>query len=358
MAEFDLIERIRSRVPPRPDVVLGIGDDAAVVQVPPDRQLVICTDTLNAGVHFPLDTAPFDIGWKALAVNLSDLAAMGAQPAWCTLSLSMPADDPAWLDSFLDGFLELAGQHGVVLIGGDTTHGPLSIGVTVHGLVEPGRALRRGGAQSADDIWVSGTLGDAAAALALLADADADAVSDNHADVGADAEVAADHAAEVPGKARGAPDRGPPMTGFPLLTRLRERLDRPQPRVAVGLRLAGLAHAAIDISDGLWSDLGHVCKASGLGAVVEVDALPSSPALSQAFATEARRTLQASGGDDYELCFIAPASARAQIEAITLQTGTALTRIGRMVAGTQVAGVDADDAPWQPTRTGWMHFPD
>ncbi|KIQ96235.1 thiamine-phosphate kinase [Lysobacter sp. A03] len=326
MAEFDLIERIRSRVPSRADIVLGIGDDAAVVRVPPDRELVICADTLNAGVHFPLDTAPFDIGWKALAVNLSDLAAMGAQPAWCTLSLSMPADDPNWLDSFLDGFLGLAGQHGIALIGGDTTRGLLSIGVTVHGLVEPGRALRRGGAQLGDEIWVSGTLGDAAAVLALLAD--------------------------------DSPEPGTLRIAASNLTALRERLDRPQPRVAVGLGLAGIAHAAIDLSDGLWSDLGHVCKASGLGAVVEVDALPSSPALYQAFATEARRTLQASGGDDYELCFTAAVSARAQVEAIALHAGTSLTRIGRMVAGAEVAGVDANGAPWLPARTGWVHFSD
>ncbi|QOY63138.1 thiamine-phosphate kinase [Lysobacter sp. H21R4] len=327
MAEFDLIERIRSRVGSRADVVLGIGDDAAVVRVPADRELVICTDTLNAGVHFPLDTAPFDIGWKALAVNLSDLAAMGAQPAWCTLSLSMPGDDPAWLDSFLDGFLALAGQHGIALIGGDTTRGPLSIGVTAHGLVEPGRALQRGGAQMGDDIWVSGTLGDAAAALVLMGKADAGAIA------GGD-------------------------TNASPLAELRERLDRPQPRVAVGLALVAVAHAAIDLSDGLWSDLGHVCSASGLGALVEVDALPASASLSQGFAADDRRTLQASGGDDYELCFTAPPSARAQVEALKLQSGTALTRIGRMVAGTQVAGVDADDAPWEPERTGWVHFSD
>ncbi|QOW19918.1 thiamine-phosphate kinase [Lysobacter ciconiae] len=327
MAEFDLIERIRSRAPSRADVVLGIGDDAAVVRVPADRELVICTDTLNAGVHFPLHTAPFDIGWKALAVNLSDLAAMGAQPAWCTLSLSIPGDDPVWLDSFLDGFLALAGQHAIALIGGDTTRGPLSIGVTVHGLLEPGRALRRSGAQLGDDIWVSCTLGDAAAALVLMGKADAGAIA------GGD-------------------------TNASPLAELRERLDRPQPRVALGLGLVGVAHAAIDISDGLWSDLGHVCKASGLGAVLEVDALPASPALALGFDTTARRTLQASGGDDYELCFTAPAGARAQIEAIAVQTGTPVTRIGRMVAGTQVAGVDADDAPWVPERTGWVHFSD
>ena len=316
MAEFDLIERIRSRVPARADVVLGIGDDAAIVQVPTDRQLVICADTLNAGVHFPLDTAPSDIGWKALAVNLSDLAAMGAQPAWCTLSLSIPAEDPAWLEAFLDGFLDLAGQHAIALIGGDTTRGPLSISVTVHGLVTPGCALRRDGAQAGDDIWVSGTLGDAAAALALLASEDAT-----------------------------------------VLSYLRDRLDRPQPRVALGRCLAGVAHAAIDISDGLFSDLGHICRASELGATVRLDALPCSAALVQAFDASARRTFQTAGGDDYEICFTAPDAARAQIEAIGAQTRTALTRIGRMISGeNNVVGVETDGTRWQPPRSGWVHF--
>jgi thiamine-monophosphate kinase len=167
-AEFDLIDRIRARVAQRGDVIVGIGDDAAVLQVPVGKQLVIATDTLNAGVHFPHDTAPADIGWKALAVNLSDLAAMGAQPAWCTLSLSLPAADAGWVDAFLDGFLELATHHGVALVGGDTTRGPLSIGVTVHGFVEPGRALIRHAAKVGDEVWVSGTLGDAAGALQRL----------------------------------------------------------------------------------------------------------------------------------------------------------------------------------------------
>jgi thiamine-monophosphate kinase len=153
-SEFDLIARIRARVALRDDVVLGIGDDAALLQVPAGQQLVIAMDTLNAGVHFPEDTAPADIGWKALAVNLSDLAAMGAEPAWCTLSLSMPAADVAFLDGFLDGFLALARQHDVALIGGDTTRGPLSICVTVHGFVEAGTALRRDAARVGDDIWV------------------------------------------------------------------------------------------------------------------------------------------------------------------------------------------------------------
>ncbi|MGJ4730280.1 thiamine-phosphate kinase, partial [Luteimonas sp. SDU101] len=166
--EFDLIARIRQRAASRDDVVLGIGDDAALLQPPPGMQLAVSMDTLNSGVHFPAATAAADIGWKALAVNLSDLAAMGAQPAWCTLSLSLPGPDAGLVDGFLDGFLALAAEHGVALVGGDTTRGPLSVCVTVHGLVAAGAALRRDGARHGDDVWVTGSLGDAAAALAAM----------------------------------------------------------------------------------------------------------------------------------------------------------------------------------------------
>ncbi|KFN42304.1 hypothetical protein N790_11680, partial [Arenimonas malthae CC-JY-1] len=164
--EFALIDRIRARARRRDDVVLGIGDDAAVLAVPPGQQLVVTSDTLVAGVHFPEETAPADLGWKTLAVNLSDLAAMAATPAWCTLAMTLPGADDAWLDAFLDGFLELADQHDVSLVGGDTTRGPLSLTVTAFGLVPAGQALRRDGARVGDDVWVTGTIGDAAGALA------------------------------------------------------------------------------------------------------------------------------------------------------------------------------------------------
>ncbi|MFT4198730.1 MAG: thiamine-phosphate kinase, partial [Pseudoxanthomonas sp.] len=175
MHEFDLINRIRARAGTRADVALGIGDDAALLQPAPGMQLAASTDALNADVHFLADVAPAELGWKALAVNLSDLAAMGAQPAWCTLSLSLPRADPRWLDGFLDGFLQLAAVHGMALVGGDTTRGPLSVCVTALGQVEAGRALRRDGARIGDEVWVTGTPGDAAAALqALLAGAAVD----------------------------------------------------------------------------------------------------------------------------------------------------------------------------------------
>lgn len=312
--EFDLIDRIAARIVARDDVVLGIGDDAALLQPPAGMQLVVAMDTLNAGIHFPHDTAPADIGWKVLAVNLSDLAAMGAMPAWCTLSLSLPEPDAAWVDAFLDGFDALARQHAVALVGGDTTRGPLSVCVTVFGFVEPGRALRRDGARVDDDIWISGTPGDAAAALAQWS-------------------------------AGGARD--------PVL---RARLDRPTPRVALGVRLSGLVHAAIDISDGLLADLAHVCRASDVRAEIEIDAVPVSDALRAAgLEPDTRRTLQASGGDDYEICFTAPAGARDAIVAAALKAGVPVTRIGRIVEGQGVVATTADGA-WAPVRAGWDHF--
>jgi thiamine-monophosphate kinase len=246
-SEFDLIARIRARVAGRDDVILGIGDDAAILAPPPGRQLVVAMDTLNAGVHFPMETAAADIGWKALAVNLSDLAAMGASPAWCTLSLSLPQSDGAWIDAFLDGFLALAAQNGVALVGGDTTRGPLSVCVTAHGFVAPRGALRRDAARVGDEVWVTGTLGDATGALRQWQDGE---------------------------------------TTDPVL---RARLDRPTPRIAAGRALAGIAHACIDVSDGLLADLGHVCAMSRVGAEIEVDALPVSDAL-RAIATACARS--------------------------------------------------------------------
>ena len=311
-AEFDLISRIHSRARSRPDVVLGIGDDAALLQVPPGQQLVVTADTLNAGVHFPVTTAPADIGWKSLAVNLSDLAAMGARPAWCTLSLSLPNADDAWVDQFLDGFMALADRHGIALVGGDTTRGPLSISVAAMGLVEAGCALRRDMAQIGDDVWVTGTLGDAAMALEAVL-----------------------QAREV----------SPAM---------RERLDRPAPRVAVGQRLSGLVHACIDVSDGVLADLGHVCERSGVGAEIHMSDLPCSNEL-MAMQAPQRWPLQTSG-DDYELCFTASRRNREQILQALDSTEVAATRIGRIVAGQGVVALNGEGAPWQPPSSGYIHF--
>ena len=319
MGEFDLIARIRERArlstgALRGDIVLGIGDDAALLQPPAGMQLVVAMDTLNAGVHFPPETAAADLGWKALAVNLSDLAAMGAQPAWCTLSLSLPDADDASVAAFLDGFLALATQHAIALVGGDTTRGPLSVCVTAHGFVEPGTALRRDGARPGDEVWTSGTLGDAAGALAQWrSGVDGDAF-------------------------------------------LRGRLDRPMPRVALGRALRGIATACIDVSDGLLADLGHVCEASGVGARIDVDALPASDALRVAFDVERCRQLQAAGGDDYELCFTAPADAGEVVLQAAASAGVRVSRIGRIVEGSGVSASAANGQAWSPSAPGWQHF--
>lgn len=315
VSEFDLIARIRARVAARDDVRVGIGDDAALTVPSPGRWLAIAMDTLNVGVHFPDDTAAADIGWKALAVNLSDLAAMGAEPAWCTLSLSLPSAEAAWLDGFLDGFLGLAARHRVALIGGDTTRGPLSVCVAVHGFVDPQGALRRDAARVGDDVWVTGTLGDAAAALHEWREG------------GARSEA------------------------------LRARLDRPTPRVAAGRALGGLAHACIDLSDGLLADLGHVCRASRVGAEIALDDAPSSEALAAAYPSAMRRPWQTAGGDDYELCFTAPPTARLAIEDAMLACDTPATRIGRIVAGSgEVVVRDAEGELWTPSSRGHVHF--
>ena len=325
MAEFDLIKLIRRRVASRADVALGIGDDAALLRPPAGHELVVTADTLNAGVHFPVGTAAADIGWKALAVNLSDLAAMGAIPAWCTLSLSLPQADEDWLQGFLEGFCELADLHGIVLVGGDTTRGPLSIGVTAMGHVESGAALRRDRARPGDDIWVTGTLGDAAGALVMGGHLPAPEGFDRN---------------RVPADIQAA---------------LQARLDRPTPRVKAGRALLGLARACVDVSDGLLADLGHVCRRSGTGAEVRLPALPATPALRAAFGTGVH-CLQATGGDDYELCFTAPPGLREQVRLALEQVDVDGARIGRIVEGQGVRALDAAGQPWQPGRAGYQHF--
>lgn len=312
--EFALIDRLRARVRARTDVVLGIGDDAALLQVPPGHELAVTSDTLVAGVHFPLDTGVADLGWKALAVNLSDLAAMGAAPAWCTLALTLPAADADWLDAFLDGFLELAELHQVQLVGGDTTRGPLSITIAAHGLVPVGTALRRDGARVGDEIWVTGTLGDAAGALA------------QH------------------------------LAGGPFSAKLRYRLDRPTPRVDVGLMLRGRATAAIDVSDGLLADLGHVLAASGVGAKLDLGRLPTSRTLADHFDERRRWELQLAGGDDYELCFTAPPHAALDIEQALAGFDVSATVIGQIVAGHGIVCTTPDGDAYAPPARGYDHF--
>lgn len=326
MPEFDLIDLIRDRCAiAREDVRLGIGDDAALLAVPAGQMLAVSTDTLVAGVHFPQGTSAFDVGWKSLAVNLSDLAAMGATPAWATLALTLPQAGPLWVSDFADGFAALAREFKLALVGGDTTQGPLSITVTVHGFVPDHAALLRSGARVGDAVFVTGTLGDAAAGLRCLA-------RDGHA------------------------ERGPLLASSADGTALVERLNRPTPRVAQGLELRSRASACIDISDGLVADLGHVCAASGVGAQIEVESLPASSALLGLCAARTRWALQLGGGDDYELCFTAADAQADELLGDLARSGCGATRVGRIVAGSGVHVRDAEGNPVVVPKGGWEHF--
>jgi len=318
--EFDLIDVIRARCDlARADVVLGIGDDAALLAPPPGHELAVSTDALVEGVHFPRGTAPRDIGWKALAVNLSDLAAMGATPSWALLTLILPQADGAFVEAFAEGFSELAAAHRVALVGGDTTRGSLAISVTVHGFVPAGQALRRDGARVGDLVFVTGALGDAAAGLRCL-----DARS---------MELAED-----------------------MRAALVERLDRPMPRVAAGLALREHASACIDVSDGLVADLGHVAKRSGVGIELDARALPASPALLAAFDEDACVVLQATGGDDYELAFTVAPERAGDVQRDLARIGCGATRIGRVVEGEGVRLLDGEGRDIELPRAGWEHF--
>ncbi len=320
--EFRLIERIRElTVQSRDDVRIGIGDDAAVLAVPVGQELVVAIDTMVAGVHFPHGTAAADIGWKALAVNLSDLAAMGASPAWALLAMTLPGADNDFVEAFAEGFSRLAKPHRLALVGGDTTRGPLTISVAVHGFVPPGQAIRRDGARVGDVVLVTGTLGDAAAGL---------------------------HALQHPLK---ADDSRAGLRDF-----LIERLNRPTPRLAAGAALREQATACIDISDGLLADLGHICTASGVGAEIEAVRLPRSSALLDLHDEASALQFALHGGDDYELCFTVPASRVADVQADLSRMGCGVTRIGRIVEGEAVGVIGIDGARLETDQRGWEHF--
>jgi len=311
MDEFALIRRhFAGLSPARADVPLGIGDDCALLQPSPDRQLAVTSDTLISGRHFPQATAPADIGWKALAVNLSDLAAMGAEPRWFTLALSLPAADGDWLAGFAAGLRELAMASGIALVGGDTTRGPLSITITAMGEVPPGQALRRDGARPGDLVCVTGTLGDAALALKLL---------------------------DQPG----------------LPPQLRRRLDRPEPRLKAGLALRGLATAALDLSDGLAGDLGHILAASGVGAEIDLRALPASSHFNGLAPAADRTELMLRGGDDYELCVCLPPEA---LEEAQQRLDVPLTQIGRITGEPGLRSIDASGSAQPQDACGYRHF--
>ena len=317
-SEFDLIARYFSRPPvKRADVILGVGDDCALLEVPANRQLAVSIDSLVEGTHFARDADPHALGYKALAVNLSDLAAMGAEPAWATLALTLPAADEDWLAAFAAGFLELAEQHGVQLVGGDTTRGPRSITVQVHGFVEPGRALRRDGARAGDLVYATGTLGDAG--LALLA------------------------------------QQGR-FVGLGRVAGLRERLDRPTPRVGEGRALVGIATAAIDLSDGLAADLGHICEASGVGATLYLDRIPCSPAVRSYVAETGDWSVPLAAGDDYELCVTVPASRQAEAEALAADLPAGLHWVGMIERPAGVRLVLPDGSMLDHAPRGYDHF--
>lgn len=322
--EFALIDRYFKR--PTPSAELGPGDDCALVQPTPGKQLAVTTDMLVAGTHFLPDTDPRRLGWKALAVNLSDLAAMGATPRWVTLAGALPAVDAAWIEQFAAGFFACAQEYAVDVIGGDTTRGPLNVCVTALGEVDPGRALRRDGASIGDQVWVSGRPGLAGLGLAQLR---------GHIDL--------------------------PVAWQRLCI---AALEMPRPRVALGQALLGVASAAIDVSDGLLADLGHICERSACAAAIQLVKLPHLPK-GDTYDADLRRLAlecQLAGGDDYELCFTAPHAQHLAIGRIAAALELPLWPIGDIVAANDdcpagsVTVFDPDGKPVEFSRKGFDHF--
>jgi len=318
--EFALIDKYFAR--PTPSAVLGPGDDCALLLPSPGKQLAVTTDMLVAGTHFLPDTDPRNLGWKALAVNLSDLAAMGAQPRWVTLAGAMPAVDEAWIGKFAEGFFACAAEYGVDVVGGDTTRGPLNLCITALGEVEPGQALRRDGAQPGDQIWVSGRPGLASLGLAHL--------------------------------------QGKIQLPEPWPRLCIGALEKPRPRIALGQALLGIASAAIDVSDGLLADLGHIAERSGCAAAVKLVQLPHLPKGDSYDAVLRKMALecQLTGGDDYELCFTAPGPQSLAIGRIAAELELPLWCIGEMTAGPvgEVTVFDPDGKPVEFDCKGFDHF--
>jgi thiamine-monophosphate kinase len=318
LSEFDLIRNYFAHLgPSRDDVILGVGDDCALLRVPAGYDLAVSIDTLVSGVHFLPDVNPEALGHKALAVSLSDLAAMGAAPAWATLALTLPEPLPSarpdWVAAFCRGLDALARVHGVAVVGGDTSSGPLAISIQVHGFVPAGQAVRRRGARPGDLVCVSGTLGDAGLALRAI------------------------------------------LAGQPLSHDLRARLERPTPRVASGLALRGQASAMIDCSDGLAADLGHILAASGVGADIVLADLPLSTEVAAAIAGT-DWGLPLASGDDYELCFTVPAAARATLPVLAQAAGCPLTVIGTIREGNDLRCRLPDGTDFHLGRRGYDHF--
>lgn len=318
MNEFAIIKHyFATQTVKRNDILQGIGDDGAIVQLLPEQQLVITTDTLITGVHFPTHTSPYDIGYKSLAVNLSDLAAMGATPNWFSLALTLTDTDDHWLTHFCEGMFTLANRYEIALIGGDLTRGSLSITVQAMGFVPPNKALLRSQAQPGDLIYVTGSLGDAGLALRAL------------------------------------------QTGINLpeahLPYLHARLNRPEPRVQIGIALRSIASAAIDISDGLIADLQHILDHSQVGAKVNVEKLPLSPALTESIDSALAVELALSAGDDYELCFTVPKAKQGLLQKALASQPCAFTCIGEI---TNEPGLKLyqHDQPYVMDKSGYEHF--
>lgn len=316
ISEFDIIRRFFTR--PARHTVLGVGDDAALLRPAPGHDLVAATDMMVVGHHFFPDADPASLGHKLLAVNLSDLAAMGATPRWATLALALPEADEGWLEAFASGLFALAERHGVDLVGGDTTRGPLNLCVHILGEVPTGHALRREGARPGDEIWVSGRLGDAALGLAHRQGR----------------LVLAPHQAQACLRA----------------------LDWPEPRMSLGIGLRGLAHACIDISDGLLADLGHVLERSRVGATLRLEAIPRSHVLGLHLPEPAALECLLAGGDDYELLFTAPPLHSARVELAAREAGVPVTRIGEIRPGAGLEVRDSDGAVLPVARSGFDHF--
>jgi thiamine-monophosphate kinase len=314
-SEFDIIRQYFTR---KNAAVLSVGDDAALFEVTQGHLLAVSTDMLVSGRHFFADADPFKLGHKSLAVNLSDMAAMGAMPRWATLSLALPEVNERWLQQFSDGFFALADRHDVALIGGDTTRGPLNICVAIMGELKPDQALRRDGAKAGDEIWVSGTIGDAALALAALQDR----MVLTHDD----------------------------------LAKCASALHTPHPQVALGLALRGIANSAIDISDGLLADLGHILDRSELGAEIYFDKLPRSATMQKKLPHPVAQQCLLAGGDDYQLCFTAPAALHEQVLKAGKNTHVVLTCIGHMTIANSLTLFDTNNRPMHIHTKGFDHF--
>ena len=319
-AEFNLIERFFTQ--PSPNTDLGIGDDAALIQVSDGHQLAVSSDMSVSGTHFFHDADPYDIGWKSLAVNISDMAAMGAQPKWATLSIALPEVNNDWLDDFSKGFFDCAKAFNVDLIGGDTTRGPLNISVTIMGETPIGKALNRSNAQDGDDIWVSGDLGHAALGLAHLQKTISLAQDEERICL--------------------------------------QALHKPIPRVDLGLALRNIAHSCIDVSDGLLADLGHQLKASNqatpnIGAALQLESMPCSPSIHQRLQTPSVQQAILAGGDDYELCFTAAPIQRELIVALAEQLNLRLTRIGSINTTGELV-VSLENSQLNLSSLGYDHF--